>query len=107
VSTPGQQAPFLDAANLLLASGPARIETGTIDIPGTGRVGALTIRTASTTLTVFLTAVQLDEWALMVSNLAAAVRAAVLVQPTAAETALLRQGNGRRPPGSPDRPACA
>jgi hypothetical protein len=98
VSTPGQQASFLDAANTLLARVPVRMETGTIDIPGAGRLGIVTFRSATTTMSPILTAAELDDWAGVLTDLAAAVRSAVLVQPTAAETVMLQQGNGRPPP---------
>jgi hypothetical protein len=100
VSTP-QQAPFLDAANPLLAVGPAQVNTGTVDIPGAGRLGCLTIRTASTTQTVFLNAADLEDWAEKLTELVAAVRAAVLVRPSTADIGLLRNGRGAiRPPGA-------
>jgi hypothetical protein len=99
VTAPARDRPFLDQDNQLLAGGPARLDTGVIGLPaGAGNVGALTIRTASSTQTVFMTAADLDSWAKVVGDLAAAVRAApVLTLPTAGETAALGNG-GNRPP---------
>jgi hypothetical protein len=99
VSTPARNRPFLGQDNPLLAGGPARLDTGIIGLPaGAGNVGVLTVRTASGEQTVFMTAADLDSWAKVISDLAAAVRAApVLALPTAGETAALRNG-GNRPP---------
>jgi hypothetical protein len=99
VSAPARNRPFLDQDNHLLAGVPARLDTGVIGLPaGAGNMGVLTVRTASTTVSVVMTAADLDGWARAVSDLAATVRAApVLALPTAGETAALRNG-GNRPP---------
>lgn len=53
---------LVDAGNPLLAQVPARLETGTIDTPG-GKLGILTVRTSSTTLTLMLAEADLRNWA--------------------------------------------
>jgi hypothetical protein len=97
--TASQQPPFLDMANTLLAKVPVSLDTGTIDIPGAGRLGIATFRSATTTMSPILTAAELDHWAGMLADLATAVRAAVLMRPSAAETVQVLEGNGRPPPG--------
>lgn len=62
-------APF-DPANPLLAHQPSKLETGSIDTPGGGRLGFVTMRTASTTCTAFATAAEIREWAKLLTGLA-------------------------------------
>lgn len=61
-------APF-DASNPLLAHQPAKLETGSIDTPAGGRLGFVTMRTASTTCTAFATAAEIREWAKLLTEL--------------------------------------
>ncbi len=92
--------PFLDQDNKLLAGVPACLDTGVIPLPaGAGNAGILTIRTASTTVSVVMSAADLDTWAGVVRDLAAQVRnAPVLALPNAGETIALGNGNRRPPP---------
>lgn len=61
--------PLVDLGNQLLAQVPARMDTGTITTPA-GKSGVLTFRTASTTLTVFVGASDLRDWAKIMNQLA-------------------------------------
>lgn len=94
MSTPAPQ--FIDAANPLLAQVPTRMDSGTIDIPGSGKVAIVTIRTASTTLSVIMSAEELRTWSDILSRLAASMPGGSgIVVPSAAETVALARGNGR------------
>jgi hypothetical protein len=70
VTTPQQPAPF-DAGNPLLAEVPAQLATALIDTP-LGQRLALTIRTASTTLTVILGQADAKTWAGNIAGLVVA-----------------------------------
>lgn len=70
MTTPGQPQPLVDMGNPLLAHVPAQLDTGTVDLPGEGKFGVMTIRTGSTTLTVMLAAVDLKNWAGVLAGLA-------------------------------------
>jgi hypothetical protein len=61
---------FIDPNNPLLNGGPAKLDTGSIVGPDGKKVGVLTIRTASTTVTVLMGAVHLNEWSEILGNLA-------------------------------------
>lgn len=63
MTTPNQVPPYLDPSNPLLATGPSRLDVGTVDLPETGKLGIFTVRTPSTTLTVMLSAEDLRTWA--------------------------------------------
>jgi hypothetical protein len=63
---------FLDINNPLCAGGPARIDSGIIGTEQ-GKMGVLTVRTASTTLTVVMNTDDLRNWAEHISNLADAM----------------------------------
>jgi hypothetical protein len=101
VTVPQAPRSYLDENNPLLSGVPARLDTGAIGLPaGAGTAGVVTVRTASTTVTVILTAAELDTWAGVLRNLASTVREApVLARPTPAETFTLAKGNGRLPAG--------
>jgi hypothetical protein len=60
---------FLDVNNPLCAGGPARIDSGIIGTEQ-GQMGVLTVRTASTTLTVVMSANDLRSWADHINGLA-------------------------------------
>jgi hypothetical protein len=61
MTTPPQPPPF-DPGNALLAGGPAQLSVNEVMTPQ-GKAATLTIRTASTTLTVFLSREDLAAWA--------------------------------------------
>lgn len=56
------QVPLFDVGNPLLAQGPVNIQTGAVETPA-GKTGVLTLRTGSTTLTIFLGEGDLRAWA--------------------------------------------
>lgn len=87
---PGEM-PFYDLANPLFAAVPARLDTGTIDIPGRGRFAVLTIRTASTTMSVVLGKNDLRTWSGVIADLTG--RMSGLARPSAAETAVILSGD--------------
>jgi hypothetical protein len=64
---------FIDPNNPLLNGGPAKLDTGTIVGPEGKKVGVLTIRTASTTVTVLMAAENLNEWGDLIKDLAASL----------------------------------
>ena len=92
---PGAPPAFIDVGNPLLAQVPARLDGGTIDIPGAGRMAVVTIRTASTTLSVVLSAEELGKWAQILSGMHASMNGAIsgIVLPTAADVSRLERGN--------------
>lgn len=65
---------FLDVHNPLIGGGPARIDTGIIQHPEAGKLGVLTVRTASATVTCLMGDVDLDNWADHIHQLADALR---------------------------------
>lgn len=96
-----QQAPFLDAANPLLARVPARLETGTIQSPDGMVLGVVTVRTQSTTVSPILTAAELDTWIKAMQDLAAMLRRPVVARAMPAGMNLLNGGKGViRSPGA-------
>ncbi len=58
-----------DVGNTLLSQGPAQLHTGSVKA-GIKKFGVVTVRTASTTLTVFLDADNLRQWANLLNGLA-------------------------------------
>lgn len=72
---------FIDAGNELLAQVPARLDTGTIDVPGAGKLGVLTLRTTSATVTVFLGAEDLRSWGALLTSLAGQVGGIAMAAP--------------------------
>ena len=71
------QAPPFDIGNELLAEVAAQFTTAIVDVPGGQRL-ALTIRTASTTLTVMLQGTDAKNWAAQLTMAAAQMSAAGL-----------------------------
>lgn len=90
-----------DPANPLLNAAPCRLDTGVISLGNGTRAGALTVRTATTTVTVMLAASELATWAQVITGLASLVSgqpaagAAGLARPTAADVAVISR-DGRR-----------
>ena len=60
---------YLDPNNPLLATGPAQLDTGIIEAPDTGRLGVLTVRTNSTTVSVMMNGADLETWIGVLENL--------------------------------------
>lgn len=83
--------------NSLLSQVTARLETGSITQPGNTR-GVLTIRTASTTLTVILTREDVRKWADVISSLADQLGAPRNVQPASLQDII--RLDGKSGPGS-------
>ncbi len=65
---------FFDIANTLLGQVPVTIDTGTIDSPDGIKLGVLTFRTASTTLTVLLGADDVATWGELLTDLARSMK---------------------------------
>lgn len=88
------QRPFIDPANELLMQVPARLDTGSVATPDGRKLGVLTIRTGSTTLTVFLGAEDLRTWAQLLTDVAGQL-SGKLVPASPLDVSLLRaRGNG-------------
>lgn len=81
--------PLVDVGNELLTQVQARLDTGSLATPG-GKTGVVTIRTASTTLTVFIGTADLRNWASLLSELADEMSGG-LVPATAADVAAVNQ----------------
>jgi hypothetical protein len=75
---------FIDPNNQLLNGGPARLDTGSITTPDGKKVGVVTIRTSSTTITVLMDAPNLDEWGDIIKNLAKELGGGVKLQAASA-----------------------
>lgn len=60
---------FLDVNNPLVGGGPARIDSGIIQSEQ-GKMGVLTVRTVSATVTVVMSCEDLRNWADHINNLA-------------------------------------
>jgi hypothetical protein len=86
-----------DPGNDMLAPGPARLNCGTVTTPD-GKLGVLTIRTSSATVTVLLDAKALRDWAGLIVSVAGQL-SEQLVQATVSDVAAL---DGLLRP-SPDR----
>lgn len=82
---------LVDQGNPLLAHVPAQLDTGTVELPGEGKVGVMTIRTGSTTLTIMLAAEDLKNWAGVLSGLADQLGGAGLVKATPVDVSTLNQ----------------
>lgn len=103
MTQPQQGSPLVDTGNPLISQVPARMDTGTIDAPGVGLLAVLTFRTASTTMTVMLTADDLKNWAELLTGLAGQMNGGGhIVQATPVDIAALaradraEQRNGKR-----------
>lgn len=83
------QTPF-DTGNPLLARAPVRLETGTLDTPD-GKLGALTLRSATTTMTAFLTAEDLRTWSDLLGQLADSLSGVTVVAASPVDIARLNQ----------------
>lgn len=96
MSGPGQ-VPFLDTGNPLLAQVPVRLECGTVTGQGTAATGVLTLRSATTTMSVLLSADDLRKWAKIISDLSESLGGSGpgLIKATAADISSLGKGNGR------------
>jgi hypothetical protein len=75
---PQQGTPPFDPGNQLLAGGPAQLTVDEVLTPQ-GKAATLTIRTASTTLTVFLSREDLAAWAQSMQQRADAMSGLLLV----------------------------
>ena len=89
--TPAEPQP-VDASNSLLGEVPAQLSTALMQTPAGQRL-ALTIRTASTTLTVLLAAADAKTWAANISGSAAQMSTAGLIVAGAGVPA--PNGNGK------------
>jgi hypothetical protein len=88
--------PFVDMANPMLTQVPAQLDTGSVGTPS-GKLGVLTIRTASTTLTVFLTQDDLRTWSGLLTGLADQLGGSIVVaSPLDIAAVRGRRGNGRQ-----------
>jgi len=68
--TPGSHPALIDQGNPLFGPAACQLDTGVLS-PGNGtKVGVLTIRTPTTTLTVMLAGPELGRWAQAISGLA-------------------------------------
>lgn len=81
---------LVDAGNRLLGKVPATLDTGSIEAQD-GTYGIVTVRTASATLTVFLTAAELREWAQVLEAAASQLAGCALAQATPQDLSLLAQ----------------
>jgi hypothetical protein len=81
--------PLFDVGNPLLAPGPANLDTGSVTGPG-GKIGMVTLRTSSSTQTVFLDAADLRTWAALLTGLADQLSGG-LVQASVADVAAVSQ----------------
>jgi hypothetical protein len=88
MTTPMPPTPF-DTGNELLAAGPANLFASLMEIPGTGQVLMLTIRTPSATVTVALNQDSGRAWADQIRGEAGKMSAAGLIV----------AGNGQVPRG--------
>jgi hypothetical protein len=96
---------LFDTGNPLLAQGPSRLETGSVSSPA-GTIGMITVRTASTTLTLFAAEADVREWATLLGELADTLGGSGggIVPATAMDVAALTRQqqqlrrNGQRPP---------
>lgn len=81
--TPGSH-PF-DPCNPLLATAESRLDTAVMQLPDGSRAGAVTIRTATATVTVMLAAPDLKDWSTAIAALYTLVTAPVLAKPADGE----------------------
>ena len=80
-----------DPANPLLASGPSQLATGIFTSPDGLKAGALTIRTPSATVTVFLSTEELRAWSATIASLADRMSRPGVIAATAMD--VIRLGN--------------
>ena len=93
---------FLDIGNQLLSQVPVRLELGAVTVPGGVKTGVMTLRSATTTMTVLLTADELRGWSASLAEAARALEASTVVPASAADVAALQEQlhppNGQRRP---------
>lgn len=82
--------PLFDVGNPLLAQGPVNIQTGAVETPA-GKTGVFTLRTGSTTLTIFLGEGDLRAWAGLLTAAADGLAGGGLVRASAADVAAVSQ----------------
>ncbi|SRR6266568_9426861 len=90
-----QQVPLVDAGNQMLSPVEARLDAGTVSTPA-GVMAVITIRTASTTLTIMLGRNDLQTWLGVLNGLTGKMGGA-LVPASPGELSLLN-GLKKRPP---------
>lgn len=86
------QAALIDTGNPLLARVPVDLKTGAVETPA-GKLGVLTLRTSSSTLTLFLSAGDLRDWTRLLTELANQLTGGI-VPATAADVAVLHSAAG-------------
>lgn len=84
---------FIDQNNPLLAGGPAKLDGGTIESPATGKMGVLTMRTSSGTLTAMMDADSLRNWAKFIDSLADEVEGKKHLQPATMQDVAVLDGS--------------
>jgi hypothetical protein len=77
--TPQQGIPLFDAGNRLLAPVAANLDAGTVTRPDGARLVVLTVRTASTTVTVMLDEPEFAAWMKVLTGLQASVGSGIQV----------------------------
>lgn len=85
------QVPLVDIGNMLLAPGPAELHTGYRDDASGRKIGILTIRTPSTTLTCQLDATGLRKWGSLLNSLADQLSGSGIVVANASDVAVVSQ----------------
>lgn len=92
MTTPHPKATILvDPGNTLLSKSSFTMDTGSIETLHDGTLGVITLRTPSATLTLFLTAEELREWAQMLTSVADQVGGNGLAKATPQDLSLLTQ----------------
>lgn len=76
MSEPDVRTAFMDVGNPLLSMVTTRLDTGSLTEQGEAPKGILTFRSATTTFTAVLGVDDLDQWAAIISALAASLRGA-------------------------------
>lgn len=94
MTTP-QPVPLIDEGNSLLAQVPVQLHTGSASTP-TGKIGILTLRSASTTFTAFVTAEDIRTWVGLMSALADQLSGNKIVPASPLDVATLNHRSTRR-----------
>lgn len=95
-----QGVPFVDTGNQLLGPVPASLDAGTVTQPDGTKLVVITLRTASTTMTVMLTAGDFATWMKVLDGLRDTVGARIqVVTADQARQMGLNGGGPARPPG--------
>jgi hypothetical protein len=79
---------LVDTGNQLLSKAPVTLDTGSVETPE-AILGVVTFRTASVTLTAFLTAAELKEWSGLLDGLADQLSGTGLVKASPQDLSLL------------------